>query len=162
MFCISYKDVIQAVQPTYSKVDSGVDIPLQEDVEIPNDGYAHLIGLGCRVQYIPEGASKPHAYDLRARSSISIPKEHPTKKPRTLILANSVGLIDSNYTDELKASVINLGPETVKLKRGERIVQVVACDARNNLTVSVFSYDNPNNPLNKTKSRGGGFGSTGS
>lgn len=163
MFCVSYPDPSTAIVAKYdNKTDSGIDIPLQEDVSIPNDGYTHMIKLGCKVQHFQDDAHQvPHAFDMRARSSISVPEGHPKRQPRTLILANSIGLIDAGYTDELMASVINIGRETVHLKRGERIVQVAACDGRNNLQLEIMSESDPKNPLNTTTSRGGGFGSTG-
>lgn len=71
-----------------------------------------------------------------------------------ICLANSVGVIDSDYRGEIKCALINLGNEDFTIEPGERIAQLVFMPvAQANLT-EVDSLD-------ETKRGAGGFGSTG-
>ena len=56
-------------------------------------------------------------YMLCARSSIALKKN--------LILMNGVGIIDSDYKDEVKVMYRNVGTEPVTLEKGERIAQII-------------------------------------
>lgn len=71
-----------------------------------------------------------------------------------ITLANCVGVVDSDYTGEIKVALINLSSEEYTLKNGERIAQMVilpVCQAK-------FSVAEE---LEKTERGSGGFGSTG-
>ena len=75
-----------------------------------------------------------------------------TKKGITL--SNCVGVVDSDYTGEIKVGLINLSSEEYTLTKGERIAQMVILPvAHANFTVC--------DELNKTQRGSGGFGSTG-
>ena len=75
-----------------------------------------------------------------------------TKKGITL--SNCVGVVDSDYTGEIKVGLINLSSEEYTLTRGERIAQMVIMPvAHANFTVT--------DELDKTQRGSGGFGSTG-
>lgn len=99
-----------------------------------------LVPTGLFVA-IPEG----YQMSLRPRSGISI------KQAITLI--NAVGLIDSDYRNEIMVPVINLNTEDVFIEDGERICQA--------LLEPVHKIEwNKVDSLDKTD-RKGGFGSTG-
>jgi dUTP pyrophosphatase len=69
-------------------------------------------------------------------------------------VVNAPGTIDSDYRGEVKVGLINLGPETYTIQRGERIAQMIVqqvCQAR----IEVVDV------LDETLRNGGGFGSTG-
>ena len=66
------------------------------------------IALGIPPGY--EGQVRPRS-GLAARHGLSIP--------------NAPGTIDADYRGEVKVILINLGRETITLKRGDRIAQLV-------------------------------------
>lgn len=79
-------------------------------------------------------------YLLAARSSLAYKKG--------LLLANGVGIIDSDYKDEVKVMLYNSTKETVIISKGERIAQLIPTQY-----LPIFpSLENERN---------GGFGSTG-
>ena len=83
---------------------------------------------------------------LYARSGLA------TKKGITL--ANCVGVVDSDYTGEIKVGLINLSNEEYTITNGERIAQMVIMPvAQANLIVV--------DELEETERGSGGFGSTG-
>ena len=81
-----------------------------------------------------------------ARSGLAIKKG--------ITLANCVGVIDSDYTGEIKVGLINLSNEEYVVKNGERIAQLVIMPVCKAQLV-------PTDELEKTERGAGGFGSTG-
>ena len=71
-----------------------------------------------------------------------------------ITLANGVGVIDSDYTGEIKVGLINLGKEDFVIKNGERIAQMVIMPVA---TARFTVVDE----LDVTERGAGGFGSTG-
>jgi dUTP pyrophosphatase len=67
---------------------------------------------------------------------------------------NTPGTVDSDYRGEVKVILANLGPETVRLARGDRIAQLVPAPAPRATLVEVETLDD-------TARGSGGFGSTG-
>ena len=90
---------------------------------------------------IPEG----YQISLRPRSGLSI--------KQAVTLVNAVGLIDSDYRNEIMVPVINLGLEDVYIEDGERVCQALL------EPVHRIEWDEVNS-LDETE-RNGGFGSTG-
>ena len=123
--------------PTHKTTGSaGADLICAKEVTIqPNE--TALVSTGA---YVPSGLPKGIALLLMARSSIAFKKR--------LLLSNGVGLIDSDYPDEIKCMYTNLNSEPVTLEKGERIAQLMPVQ----FTYGVFPVEN-----NK---RCGGFGST--
>jgi len=79
-----------------------------------------------------------------------------TPKKKSLMIANSIGIIDQDYhgeTDEIGVQVLNFSKKNVLIKKGERIAQAMLVKIAK---VSEFVEANKMN----SKSRGG-FGSTG-
>ena len=71
-----------------------------------------------------------------------------------MTLLNSPGTIDSDYRGEVKILLVNLGAESVTLRRGDRIAQLVVARVEH---VRIELAEEL-----QTTSRGdGGFGSTG-
>ena len=83
---------------------------------------------------------------LLPRSSMGIKKN--------LVLQNTIGLLDSDYTGECMIFVKNIGDEPVEIENGERLVQAL-----------VIPYVKANyeevEELNETERGDGGFGSSG-
>ena len=78
---------------------------------------------------------------LYPRSSIGI--------KHNIMLANTVGVIDSDYTDTIKIALYNYSDKAVTFEKGERIMQAVT-------TPYIVSTDTALN-----SKRNGGVGSTG-
>ncbi|HJD22955.1 MAG TPA: dUTP diphosphatase [Firmicutes bacterium] len=71
-----------------------------------------------------------------------------------LTLSNCVGVIDSDYTGELRVGMINLSDEPYTIEPGERIAQLVIAPVLLPAVEEVAE-------LEKTARGDGGFGSTG-
>jgi dUTP pyrophosphatase len=79
-------------------------------------------------------------------------------KPRSGLAARHgldvlAGVIDSDYTGEIKVSLINLGEHDVEIKKGDRIAQLIIQQYESDW-VEVSEFDD-------TDRGSGGFGSTG-
>lgn len=81
-----------------------------------------------------------------ARSGLAVKKG--------LALSNGVGVIDSDYTGELRVGMVNLGRESYTIQPGERIAQFVVMPV---VPVDVRQVES----LKETMRGAGGFGSTG-
>ncbi len=71
-----------------------------------------------------------------------------------IALANSVGVIDSDYTGEIKVALVNLSNEEYTVTNGERIAQMVILEV-------VKADFKVTDKLDDTQRGAGGFGSTG-
>ncbi|WP_067783791.1 dUTP diphosphatase [Actinomyces vulturis] len=120
-------------------IDLKVDAGDYEKVTVPPRAVGVPIHTGIAFE-IPEG----YCGLLMLRSSLS----------GKLQLANSVGLIDSDYRGEIIAKVNNVTNEYVELSHGERIVQLVVV-AHPRIDLKQV------NELSETDRGSGGFGSTG-
>jgi dUTP pyrophosphatase len=91
---------------------AGFDLAASADIEIPA-GQIALVPTGLVIE-VPAG----HFLGIFARSS--------TPLKRGLMVANGVGVIDSDYcgaTDEIKVQVLNFTQAAVVVKQGDRIAQ---------------------------------------
>ncbi|MBO5743322.1 MAG: dUTP diphosphatase [Clostridia bacterium] len=71
-----------------------------------------------------------------------------------ITLANCVGVVDSDYTGEIKVALVNLSNNEYTIENGERVAQMVIMEvAKASFTVA--------EELDKTQRGSGGFGSTG-
>ena len=109
--------------------------------------------VSCSVSKVIKSATmgsvhqyEPSAYYMYARSSVS---------KRGIMLANSVGIIDSGYRGTLKAAFFNTTDNPVTIGKGDRVVQVCMPGLDYNFTVEVA------NSLEETERGAGGIGSTG-
>jgi len=127
--------------PTYETPGAaGFDLAAAEDVEVPARGI-RLVGTGLVIG-VPEG----YFLAVFARSS--------TPLKRGLMVANGVGVIDSDYCgadDEVKIQVINVSERAVLVRRGDRLAQGIVLPASR----AQFVEGVP------AESSRGGFGSTG-
>ena len=71
-----------------------------------------------------------------------------------ITLANSVGVIDSDYRGEIQLAMVNNSANTVQLNAGDRVAQIVF------LPVTQFPFV-IQTTLDSTTRGTGGFGSTG-
>ena len=123
--------------PTHQTLYSaGADVCAAETVTI-EPGQVKLVPTGA---YVPEGVKgRDFALMLMIRSSIAL--------KRGLSLGNGVGLIDTDYPDEIKVMLHNHTDNAAVIEKGERIAQLVAVPFERIYPV-------------KSEERKGGFGST--
>lgn len=135
------KLVEHAEIPKYAKVgDAGMDL-VAVDVCEDRDHQFIEYGTGIAVQ-IPEG----HVGLIFPRSSVS---------KTSLSLANAVGVIDSNYTGEIKCRFRSVfDNEHLEYSVGDRIAQLVI------LPYPTIEFKEVEE-LDETNRGSGGFGSTG-
>lgn len=153
-FLLKLDDCVKSMyaqHSTFHEGDAGVDLFIKEDVEILG-GETKLVDLGVSSQlrekkpwYLFWRKPKYFSYLLVPRSSIY---------KTTLMMKNSVGLIDQSYTGNLKVPLFNTSEIPCTLKGGERYVQLVAPDLD---SVSLRFVDS----LRNTSRGQAGFGSTG-
>ena len=149
---ISYYNDKSEKSITSQNCDSGVDIVTTEDVEITRNQIGVLnFNIKCQMININEndGTKKQVGYYLYPRSSIS---------STPLIMANSVGIIDSGYRGNIMAKVryipMSQRDGSYTVKSGTRLFQICAPDLS---PVIVKVVDT----LTETARGEGGFGSTG-
>jgi dUTP pyrophosphatase len=99
---------------------AGFDLAASAAVTVPPRGIA-LVPTGL-VVHVPRG----HFLGIFARSS--------TPLKRGLMVANGVGVVDSDYSgpaDEVKIQVLNITDRAVEIAAGDRIAQglLLACAA---------------------------------
>ncbi|MDR2526636.1 MAG: hypothetical protein LBC92_02050 [Rickettsiales bacterium] len=147
MVDLKYKRIVEdARPPEQSHVGDLFDVFSSETKIIGIK--PEIVGTGL-IFDIPEG----YGLRLYARSSLSYKKG--------LLLTNSVGIIDTNYKDEVKlllSSILLIGQSNdfnvkVEIEKGERIGQIEIVKLIDTRLVEVDEID-------KTNDRKGGFGST--
>ena len=129
--------------PSYATAGSaGMDLKANTDVPIslkPMERY--LFPTGMHIQ-LPEG----YEAQIRPRSGLAA--------KYGITVTNCVGTIDSDYTGEIKVSLINLSTDTVVIYPGDRIAQMVVAKYEKVTWEEVSALD-------ETERGDGGFGSTG-
>lgn len=123
--------------------NAGVDLFVPEEVVFaPNE--KKLVSMKVKAKMTLNG--KDVHYWMPPRSSIS---------KTGFIVLNSIGVIDKTYRGELMAFLWNTTSDTVIVKKGDRLVQLVAPDMGHIETVKLVES------LDTTVRGEGGFGSTG-
>jgi dUTP pyrophosphatase len=127
--------------PVYSTPGAAAfDLAAADTVDVP-PGQIRLVGTGLVIG-VPDG----HFLAILARSS--------TPLKRGLVVANGVGVIDSDYcgpADEVKVQVLNVTSTTVTVARGDRLAQAIV------LAAPRVEFEE----VETTAPSRGGFGSTG-
>jgi len=90
----------------------------------------------------------PEGYEIQVRPRSGLPLKHG------IIVPNSPGTIDADYRGEFKVILMNLGKEEFKIKRGDRIAQIMPAKV-------VRADFEETDSLSETKRGAGGFGSSG-
>jgi len=129
---------------------AGFDLAASEDIWIYPDCVT-LVPTGLRMIIQPGWEGQ-----VRLRSSQSL---------RNLIIPNAPGTIDCDYRGEIKIILANRSHEPIKIKKGERVAQMVIAPAFQARLVRIPDRDAFNivdEASTSSSSRGeGGFGSTG-
>jgi dUTP pyrophosphatase len=121
---------------------AGLDLlaDVDADVLVPPGG-RDVVATGLAVA-IPPG----HEGQIRPRSGLAAREG--------LTVLNAPGTIDSDYRGELRVLVVNLGREPVRIRRGDRIAQLIVAP------VATVVWE-PVDALPESPRGAGGFGSTG-
>ena len=119
---------------------AGLDVVAAEDLTL-QPGERHAVPTGFAIA-IPDG------YEVQVRPRSGLALKHG------ITCLNTPGTIDADYRGEVKVILANLGSEPFKVKRGERIAQLVPAPVLR----AVFSEVEE---LSSTTRGAGGFGSTG-
>lgn len=129
--------------PKYETTGSaGMDLKANLDAKITlNSLERTLVPTGLYIA-LPKGFEA----QVRARSGLAI--------KQGISLVNAVGTIDSDYRGEVKVALVNLSNDSVTIKPGDRIAQLV-----------IARYERVDwelvDALDETERGAGGFGSTG-
>jgi dUTP pyrophosphatase len=129
--------------PRYMTAQSaGMDIhaALEEDLVL-EPGRIGLVPTGFAMA-LPDGFEA----QIRPRSGLAV--------KYGITIVNAPGTIDADYRGEVKIGLINLGPQPVTLRRGDRIAQMVVQRV-------VQARINEVETLEVTDRSSGGFGHTG-
>jgi len=115
-------------------------VAAEAPIDLPPGGRA-LVPTGLVLE-IPSG----YEGQVRPRSGLAL--------KHGVTVLNSPGTIDADYRGEVKVILVNLGAETFRVGRGERIAQFVAAPVTRARLVVVEA-------VGETARGTGGFGSTG-
>lgn len=138
-------------------------LPHAEGLDLPQLASPHSAGHDLRAAVSAPIAVEPGARRLIPTGLVlEIPPGWEGQvRPRSglalrhgVTLVNTPGTIDSDYRGEVKVLIINLGQETFRIERGDRIAQVVFAPV--SAVVLEESIE-----LGETRRAAGGFGSTG-
>jgi dUTP diphosphatase len=131
--------------PSYqTKHAAGLDLV----AAVPREQPVKLLA-GARA-LVPTGfvLELPPGYEGQVRPRSGLAFKHG------LTVLNSPGTIDADYRGEIMVLLVNLGSETFRVQRGDRIAQLVIAPAASVEVVAVEA-------LAETERGQGGFGSTG-
>ena len=125
------------------KIDLGEDVKSYTSLAIPA-GHTIAVSTGLQVK-LPED----YVMLIFPRSSTGL-KLH-------CMLANTVGVIDAGYRDEVKLLLHNYGEKAIYLTHAQKVAQFMVIP-RPKINLNLVQDDENF----RTGDRGGGFGSTGS
>ena len=120
---------------------AGYDLRSAEADFVLEPGIPRAVGTGLRME-LPPGVEA----QVRPRSGLAL--RHGVTVP------NSPGTIDPDYRGELRVALLNLGVEGVRIRRGDRVAQMVFARFE---TPAVIEAE----ALGESARGEGGFGSTG-
>ena len=137
------------------RLDGNDDLPLPA---YATDGAAGMDVVSAEERHIAPGErgtvatgiamAIPDGYEVQVRPRSGMALKHG------ITVANTPGTIDSDYRGELKVILINHGTETYKVRRGDRVAQIVIAPVVRASWLEVSELD-------ETERGEGGFGSTG-
>lgn len=132
---------------TFSPHNKEIDVP----IKVGSDGRAVAVLHPQFRTLVPTGL----IFDIPAGHVLKVYPRSGMAVKYGIGLSNSVGVIDSDYVEEVFITVYNMGDTPVNIFHGERIAQAML---EQTLTYEIEEIDT--RPEQKT-ARDGGFGSTG-
>ncbi len=133
--------------PAYATaLAAGADLHAAVPADVPlaiEPGQRALVPTGLRIA-LPEGFEA----QVRPRSGLAL--------RHGVTVLNAPGTIDADYRGEIGVVLVNLGDETFRVRRGERIAQLVLAP------VVRAGWRAAASGLQSSERAAGGFGSTGS
>jgi dUTP pyrophosphatase len=127
--------------PAYASTGAaGMDVVAAEDLDLA-PGARAAVATGFAIA-IPDG------YEVQVRPRSGLALKHG------VTCLNTPGTIDHDYRGEVKVILANLGGETFRINRGDRIAQLVPAPVQRAAFALVDDLDD-------TVRGTGGFGSTG-
>lgn len=129
--------------PAY-ETDAAAGMDLRAAIDTPLElapGERALVPAGIRIA-LPEGTEA----QVRPRSGLAF--------KHGISMVNAPGTIDADYRGEIKVLLINLGHETFRIERGDRIAQLIVAPVLHAEWSRVTALD-------ETPRNAGGFGHTG-
>ncbi len=129
--------------PRYATAGAaGLDLPAAVPGErVLAPGERALIPTGFRIEL-------PPGYEAQVRPRSGLALRHG------VVLPNAPGTIDSDYRGELRVILWNTGPEPFRVRRGDRVAQLVVAPVARAALI-------PAEALDATARGEGGFGHTG-
>jgi len=139
---LSGKDAAKRLPMRATGASAGFDLRASNDKDIVIEPMKRALVPTGLVMELPQG----YEAQIRPRSGLAL--------KYGITLLNSPGTIDSDYRGEIKVLLINLGQEPFRVRKGDRIAQMVIsryveCDLRDAARLSA------------TGRKSGGFGHTG-
>ncbi len=130
----AYESAQAAGMDLRAAVEDGADLVLEPAART-------LVPTGIAIA-LPDG------YEAQVRPRSGLALKHG------ITVLNSPGTIDADYRGEIKVILVNLGQETFRIARGDRIAQLVVAQVTQPRLEIVSELD-------ETQRSDGGFGSTG-
>jgi dUTP pyrophosphatase len=134
--------------PTFG-TDGSSGMDLRANLGEENTMVAEPMGRGIVPTGIHFGIPKGFEIQVRSRSGLAL--------NHGIMVLNSPGTVDQDYTGEVKVILINLGTEAFTINHGDRIAQAVLCPVMQKQSFNIEETKS----LETTVRGEGGFGSTG-
>ena len=132
----------------YNEGDSGIDIFCAEDILIKAGETKQIkFNISCEMVCIDNDKTYNVSYFMFPRSSIVKTK---------IRLANSVGIIDANYQNNISVFCDNIKTSDYQVKKGDRLFQLCSPSL-----TPIHHIEVVKEFICPEKARGGGYGSTG-
>ena len=145
------------VRVEVKRLEHNQDLPLpayqtehSAGMDLPAALTRELVFKPMQIAAVPTGLSiaLPPGYEAQIRPRSGLAVKHG------LTVVNAPGTIDADYRGEVKVALINLGPDPVTVRRGERIAQMIVAPVSRARLAEV-------DELTRTDRGAGGFGHTG-
>lgn len=151
-------------KPSYTNLyAAGLDLKSNNDVVIhAKKNFFELIWFKIRRFFNKESEDYSNIVDVESKLGVEIPKGHfgmvvarsGLSIKHQIKLINDVGVIDEDYRGDIKLRLVNEGKKDYKIKKGDRIAQMIVIPY---IQPDLVFVDN----LSETERGNKGIGSTG-